>query len=236
MRSPAMRLFETERHPCGYFADRWARNLVLDRQCAQPAESYPLALACGFRRAGDHVYRPHCESCQACVPCRVPVARFAANRSQRRCRADNRDLVIHAMPPGCTEERLQLYRSYLRARHPDGGMDQADGEDFQSFLGSGWSDTVFLEMRRKGQLVGVAVTDLAGAAASAVYNFFDPQLAQRSLGTMAILAQIDLARHLERDHLYLGYWIADHPKMAYKARFRPLEILGRDGWQTVDVA
>jgi arginine-tRNA-protein transferase len=98
------------------------------------------------------------------------------------------------------------------------------------FLSAEWSDTRFVELLLDDRLVGVAVTDIAANGLSAVYTFFDPDLSRRSLGTFAILRQIDMARALNLEFLYLGYWIADSPKMAYKIRFSPIELWIQGRW------
>lgn len=233
LRSERVRLFQTLPHACGYFPARTAQNLVLDPAAPNLSKLYALSLARGFRRAGGHVYHPHCPRCHACEPCRIDVAAFTPDRSLRRCVSLNSDLELSECEPGLTDERHDLYARYLRARHPGGGMDDASDEDFSHFLASPWSPTVFLEFRLAGQLVAVAVTDVCDTGLSAVYTFFEPELPRRGLGTYAILRQIELARARQLPHLYLGYWIQDHPKMGYKARFRGLQVLGADGWRTL---
>jgi len=230
LRSERVRLFQTLPHACGYFHARTAQNLVLDPSAPELARLYALALGRGFRRAGGHVYHPHCPHCHACEPCRIDVAAFQPDRSQRRCMRRNADLSISEEAPGLTDERHDLYARYLHARHPGGGMDEASSEDFSHFLIASWSLTVFLEFRLRGKLLALAVTDLCPTGVSAVYTFFDPDLPARSLGTFAILTQIELARARGLPHVYLGYWIANHPKMGYKSRFDALEVLRPDGW------
>ncbi|HEX7338340.1 MAG TPA: arginyltransferase [Rhodanobacteraceae bacterium] len=231
MRSDRVRLFQTLPHPCGYFADRVAQNLVIDPAAPQLDHLYGQALASGFRRAGGHLYLPRCHGCHACTPSRIPVAQFRPDRSQRRCLARNADLTFAIHAAGYSDERFALYQHYLGTRHRNGGMDNAEADDFTRFLTAPWSRTRFLEWRLDERLVAVAVTDVCDDALSAVYTFFDPDLAARSLGTHAILAQIDLARARSLAHVYLGYWIDGHPKMDYKRRFHGLEILTVDGWQ-----
>ncbi len=228
MKSDLIRVFQTLEHRCGYYAEREARNLVIDPLARDLPQVYGTALERGFRRSGGHVYRPHCADCRACVASRVPVADFVPDRSQRRCLKRNADLVIRLVPPARSEENFALYRRYLAARHPDGGMDDPGEDDFERFLACAWSPTRFLELRAGDELLAVAVTDVLPQGLSAVYTFYAPEHAERSLGTCAILHQIELARARHLPHLYLGYWIDGHPKMDYKARFRPLERL-RDG-------
>lgn len=230
MRSDRVRLFQTLPHTCGYYAERVAQNLVIDPAAPDPEHIYPQALAHGFRRAGSHLYRPRCAGCQACTSCRLPVQRFHPDRSQRRCLARNADLDVIDADPGYSAERHALYRRYLEARHPGGGMDAGDAEDFTHFLVAPWSGTRFLELRLHGRLLGVAVTDVCADCLSAVYTFFDPRQRTRGLGTFAILSQVAHARRLALPYLYLGYWIEGHPKMDYKRRFRPAEVLGEHGW------
>lgn len=231
MKSEVVRLFQTLPHVCGYFADRTAQNLVIDPASPRLAQIYEAALSKGYRRAGGHVYRPHCRGCHACVAARVPVAAFRPDRSQRRCLERNRDLEFVITPARYSDEYFALYRRYLDARHSGGGMDDPDIEDFERFLYTQWSPTLFLELRLRGRLYAVAVTDFAASGLSAVYTFYEPAERARGLGTYAILRQIELARARDLPHVYLGFWIEDHPKMGYKARFRPLELLGEDGWQ-----
>jgi arginyl-tRNA--protein-N-Asp/Glu arginylyltransferase len=229
-----MGLYRTGEHPCGYYAERTARDLVLDPRDPGLAEAYPVALTQGFRRSGGHVYRPNCPACRACVPVRMRVCDFHPDRSQRRCMRDNADIQARMVAPGRTDENFALYRRYVCARHADGPMAQTDEEDFDQFVASRWSPTRFLELRCDGRLLGVAITDVLADALSAVYTFFDPDQHQRGLGTLAVLRQIAYAQRSRRDYLYLGYWIDAHPKMHYKTRFRPLQELGRTGWQDLE--
>ena len=228
----SLRVFHTPAHVCGYFPDRIARDLVLDPRDPQLAQRYAMALAWGFRRSGDILYRPHCHGCRACVAVRIPVAQFLPDRSQRRCLARNADLEVRVVPAEPDDERIALYTRYLRWRHPGGGMDGHGAAEFAQFLIGGWSEGRFLEFRERGAhgpgaLLGLAVTDVLPDALSAVYTCYAPEAHVRGLGTFGLLQQVDWARRSGRAHLYLGYWIEGHDKMDYKRRFRPLE--GYDG-------
>ncbi|WP_129136227.1 arginyltransferase [Luteimonas sp. YGD11-2] len=229
--SDNLRLFHTGTHACGYWPEREARDLVLDPRDARLPAFYGQALQWGFRRSGDIVYRPHCAGCRACVPVRIPLDRYRPDRSQRRCLARNGDVEARVRPASRDDERLALYRRYLQARHPGGGMDSHGAVEFDQFLLGRWADARFLELRAGGRLLAVAVTDLVEGALSAVYTFYEPDEAARGLGTLAILRQIEWARRDGRQHLYLGYWIDGHGKMDYKRRFRPLERFDGRGWR-----
>jgi leucyl-tRNA---protein transferase len=226
-----LRVFHTGEHPCGYWSGRIARDLVLDPMDPRLPGFYERALAWGFRRSGDIVYRPHCQGCRACVAVRIPVRDFVPSRSQRRCLARNADVDARVLPAERNEEHFELYRRYLGARHPAGGMDGHGVAEFDQFLVGSWSQGRFLELRARGRLLAVAVTDLVGDALSAVYTFYDPEESARGLGTLALLRQIEWARRDDRQHLYLGYWIAGHDKMDYKRRFQPLEHFDGRQWQ-----
>ena len=231
MRSDVVRLFQTLPHPCGYFSERTAQNIVIDPSAPQLPHIYDLAMQRGYRRAGGHVYHPQCGACRACVACRVPVARFKPDRSQRRCLARNADLDVRIAAAAYSDEYFALYRRYLRARHPDGGMDDARPEDFSRFLYTAWSPTRFVEIRAGERLLALAVTDFCPAGLSAVYTFFDPDIEERGLGTFAILHQIRIAQENGLPYVYLGFWIDGHPKMHYKRRYRPLEVLQGGAWR-----
>ncbi len=231
MRSDVVRLFQTLPHACGYFGDRTAQNIVIDPSAPQLPQIYDLAVQRGYRRAGGHVYHPQCVACRACVACRVPVARFTPDRSQRRCLARNRDLDVRIVPPVYSSEYFMLYQRYLRIRHRDGGMDDARPEDFSRFLYTAWSPTRFIEFSKGNRLLAIAVTDVCPSGFSAVYTFFDPEESARSLGTFAILSQLRIAAEQDLPYVYLGFWIDGHPKMHYKTRYRPLEVLREGNWR-----
>ncbi len=230
-RNDQVRLFQTLPHACGYYAERTAQNLVLDPAAPNLDQLYGPALERGFRRAGGHLYFPHCPQCNACTPCRIDVANFQPDRAQKRCLKRNADIEVSECVPGYNRERHALYERYLQNRHAGGGMDDAEASDFRRFLTAPWSPTVFIEMRQRERLLAVAVTDICDNAISAVYTFYEPGEAARSLGTFAILQQLDLARRHETPWLYLGFWIGGHPKMDYKRRFRPLQIRTALGWE-----
>ena len=158
------------------------------------------------------------------------MANFEPDRAQRRCLKRNADLVVSESIPGYNLERHGLYERYLQSRHAGGGMDDAEASDFRRFLTAPWSPTLFMELHQGDQLLAVAVTDICLNGISAVYTFFDPDESARSLGTYAILRQVELARRRGVPWLYLGFWIDGHPKMDYKRRFRPLQIRTADGW------
>jgi leucyl-tRNA---protein transferase len=230
-----LRLFHTADHACGYWPERQARDLVFDPGDPRLAQTYPMALTWGFRRSGNLIYRPHCRGCQACVAVRIPVDEFRPDRSQRRCLARNADIETRVLPAERNDEHFALYQRYLGARHAGGGMDGQGPAEFDQFLVSTWGQGRFLELRTRqahgpGELLAVAVTDVVANALSAVYTFYDPDAAERGLGTYAILQQIAWAQREGKRHLYLGYWIDGHPKMAYKRRYRPLESFDGQGW------
>jgi len=162
---------------------------------------------------------------------RQNLLRTAARRKQRRCLKRNADLQLRVSPARRTEEIFSLYQRYLGSRHVGGGMDQPQPADFDAFLACAWSPTRFFEWRLGEQLLAVAVTDVLPNAMSAVYTFFEPEHAARSLGTHAILVQIEQARREGREHLYLGFWLDGHQKMDYKRKFRPLETLAGKDWR-----
>ena len=233
MNDQGLSLYITTEHPCGYFSDRLSANLIPDPQIDMSHSLYSLLINKGFRRSGGFVYRPHCPSCSACLPCRINVEAFEPNRNQRRCLTKNYDLTTHVKKAEFSREYFELYRRYINSRHSDGSMANPSEEDFTNFLLCDWSQTLFIESRKKGRLLSVAVVDYMTNGLSAVYSFFDPDESRRSLGTHAILQQIWLASLHNLQYLYLGYWIKNHPKMDYKGNFSALEILQKMNWQPV---
>lgn len=229
-----LQFYLTAPYPCSYLHRREARS-----QVATPANMIDTTLfselaRMGFRRSGLYVYRPRCDRCDACAPARVPVERFRARRGQRRCLARNRDIDVIMKPLQYDEAHYRLYRRYQSARHAGGGMDRDDREQYRAFLLTSRVDSLLLEFRLGDQVIMVSLVDRLLDGLSAVYTFFEPDLPRRSLGVFNILTQIEWAQRMGLDYAYLGYWIEASPKMAYKADYRPIEVL-RDGqWQTLD--
>lgn len=229
MTSIPLRLLLGTEQPCGYLPRRLSRSAFVAPHTQVTAEVYGALIANGFRRSGDYAYRPACSGCKACVPVRVPVTGFTPNRAQRRCMKRNADLVIERRST-LGEEHFELYRRYLLARHPFGGMDADDAKSFREFLGSTWGATEFWCFLEASRLLMVAVVDRLPKGLSAVYTFFDPDETSRSLGTYAVLSQLAAARAEGLDDLYLGYWVAGSATMDYKRQFRPLEQFDGSRW------
>lgn len=233
-KSQAVKVFISLEHGCGYYPDRIAQNLVLDPIAEGQKELYDAAITRGFRRGGGHIYRPHCAQCSACVASRIDVQKFKPNRAQQRCLKLNTDLRIERKAAVFTDEYFGLYQRYLAARHAGGGMDEPSAEDFNRFLFSKWSETEFIEFRMGERLLGVAVTDVTRSGLSAVYCFYEPNEAKRSLGVLAILSQIKCSIEAGYRHLYLGFWLAGHEKMHYKSGYSGLELLALGQWRAFD--
>lgn len=225
-----LRFFSTPAHNCSYLEDRQATTLFVDPAARVTPRLYRDLSRLGFRRSGDYLYRPHCGQCQACIPVRIPVQRFVPRRRHRRILRRNADLRVEVIAPRFDLELYRLYARYIESRHGDGDMYPPSEEQFASFLMSGWSDTRFCCFYQGERLVAVAVVDCLEDSLSAVYTFFEPDLPERSLGTFAILWQIDWCRRQHIPWLYLGYWIRNCQKMRYKEQFRPLELFRQGRW------
>lgn len=233
MRIPLYRSLD---HDCSYLPGRVARTLFVDPDLEKSNAIHASLQRSGFRRSGSDLYRPDCPHCSACIPARLPVARFSPRRRHRRLMRDNQGMFrLSWVPAELSDEVFALYHGYLNNRHGDGEMANPEPEDFSRFLLSGWSETRFLQLHHKDRLVAVAVTDFTPNAASAVYTFFDPseEYKRNALGVFCLLSQIEQMNTLERDWLYLGFWVAGCRKMEYKANYRPIQLLMGDRWVEV---
>ncbi len=227
----------TREAPCPYLPSRRERKLVTELAGPDAAESYDLLSRAGFRRSHAVAYRPACQGCQACVPVRVPVAGFVPGRSLRRVARRNGDLLVALKPARATTEQFALFGRYLARRHGDGEMAGMGFADYRSMVEDTPIDSGVIELRKAdGNLVGCCLVDRSADSLSAVYSFFDPDLAADSLGSFIVLRLIDEAKRRGLRYVYLGYWIAASRKMAYKIRFRPLEAFGSEGWARMPLA
>lgn len=227
-------LYQTASYPCSYLPEQTARSQVATPQVIINAALYAELLQQGFRRSGTFVYRPQCAQCQACVPVRVVVDEFRANRSQRRSWQQHAALEISVLPLQDQPDYFPLYQRYQRTRHAAGGMDDGDEEAYRTFLLQSQVDSLLVEFRAAGVLRMVSVIDVLPDGLSSVYTFYDPDLAGSSFGTFNVLWQIELCRQRKLPYLYLGYWIKQSPKMAYKANFSPLQALQNGVWQKLE--
>jgi len=188
----------------------------------------------GFRRSHNIAYAPVCPSCQACVPIRIPAASFEPDRTLRRIARANALLEGFEVPPRATAEQFQLFQRYQQVRHSSGDMATMSFYDYRAMVEDTPIETFVVEFRDPDdRLVGVCLTDKLGDGLSAVYSFFAPGLEKRSLGTYTILWLIERARILGLPYIYLGYWVPDSRKMAYKSRFRPSEVLVGGIWRVL---
>jgi len=211
-----------------------ASSLIIDPNLTIDRETLTFFTVNGFRRSGDVVYRPHCAQCNACVSVRIPVDRYRPNRSQKRTLKRNQDLEIRATPARFDDQHFELYMRYQRSRHPDSEMCDPDPEQYRRFLVNDRHETWFYETYDRGTLASITVCDRLNDGLSAIYTFFEPEQAHRSLGTYAIMHQIKRAKALGLPYVYLGYWIAECRKMSYKTMFTPIEGLINGIWQQLD--
>ena len=212
--------------PCPYLPGRDSRLVALRPERLTPG-LFRLFLDLNFRRLGSVVYRPACEACRECRQLRVDVLRFRPSRAQRRCRKKNADVTARSSRPEPTAEKHEVYRRYLEARH-DGQM-SGSWEEFEEFLHEAPAFAREVVFRVGGRLLGAGIYDEAPGALSAVYFYFDPDLAARSPGTLNVLWLVEECRRTGVPWLYLGYHVAGSPTMAYKVGYGPHQILGDDG-------
>ena len=185
----------------------------------------------GFRRSGDHIYRPHCSHCNACESARVAVELFKPNRAAKRCIKANRMLRVEFHTPYDSDAFYPLYERYISHRHREGDMYPPSLDTFDNFLGPIFPFTHYLGVFDGATLIGVMVYDRFVDGLSAVYSFFDPSYEGTSMGRFLILQLLELTKRFELPFLYLGYAVDDCDKMQYKAQYQPQERFVDGLWQ-----
>lgn len=228
----------TQTFSCSYLPDKEEQLLVYVGDDEACAINYPQLIQAGFRRSGSQVYRPYCQQCSACHSIRIPVADFEPSRSQRRLLNKNAHLTTRTVCQP-SDAYYPLYERYINERHYDGSMYPPSPAQFESFLHCQWNSPLFVEAYDEDKLIGVAVTDVIDGidghtGYSAMYTFFDPDYADRSLGTWMILQQIKHTKVMQKTFLYLGYQIDACNKMNYKNRFFPHERHAGHEWHRIN--
>lgn len=236
MTSPAdsglqkIQFYVTAPYTCGYLPNQLAQSLIATPQHLVDGHQYSGLIQQGFRRSGKFAYRPHCENCNACIPVRLPVANFQATRSQKRAYKQHLDLEASVSTLSFDEAHFALYKAYQIARH-EGNEQEETAEQYRNFLVQSNVDSLIISFTLDGALKIVSVVDIVEDGVSAVYTFYDSQDTKASYGTYSIMWLIDWCKQLKLPYLYLGYWIKDSPKMAYKQKFTPQEALIDGEWQ-----
>jgi arginine-tRNA-protein transferase len=232
-------LFLTAAMPCPYLAGRQERKLFTHLTGRRAATLHHLLSDNGFRRSQNLIYRPACDGCSACQSVRIVAREFELTPRYKRVMKINSDIGVEVCAPRATAEQYGLFKRYLEARHAGGGMTQMSFVDYEYMVEDTPVQTVVVEYRLRSpegqKLVAVALTDVMPDGLSMVYSFYEPALARRGLGNLLILDHIQQVKSAGLGYVYLGYWVKDSPKMAYKGAFRPLEVQrGPLGWCALD--
>lgn len=194
-------------------------------------ELFEQLIALGFRRSSSMIYKPQCPDCNACQPIRLDVNEFKLSKRQKRTLKNNQDLSWKIVDQK-SEAQYNLYERYVNTRHRDGAMYPATQVQYDSFATASWTQPLFIELSINNRLTGVAITDVLPNSLSAIYSYFDPNEHKRSLGSLLILLQTQVAKMMHKRYLYLGYQIDASRKMNYKRDYRPHQIYTHSGWVT----
>lgn len=233
----SLQFYATAPYPCSYLPERSARSQVATPPQLINAALYDQLINMGFRRSGLFTYRPYCDNCQACIATRIPVNSFKATRSQQRAWRKYQSMDIRILPLDYSNEHFELYQHYQHSRHAEPQTNNESVENnkdqYKQFLLQTNIESILVEFREEGILRMVSIIDVLNDGLSSVYTFYDTRITSSSFGTFSILWQIEQAKMLKLDYIYLGYYIEKSEKMSYKSLYRPLQGLVNGQWSTI---
>ena len=233
----SLQFYATAPYPCSYLPERSARSQVATPPQLINAALYDQLINMGFRRSGLFTYRPYCDNCQACIATRIPVNSFKATRSQQRAWRKYQSMDIRILPLDYSNEHFELYQHYQHSRHAEPQTNNESVENnkdqYKQFLLQTNIESILVEFREEGILRMVSIIDVLNDGLSSVYTFYDTRITSSSFGTFSILWQIEQAKILKLDYIYLGYFFEKCEKMSYKSLYRPLQGLVNGQWSTI---
>lgn len=232
---PILRVLDNV-HPCSYLSDRTANMPLILPGRYVSTDEFDQLLANGLRRSGYFTYFTACDGCKACEPTRIEVARFRWSYSWRRILKRGDELLqVRCAQPEYSDEKLHLFNAHRNQRKLGQGDHAYEESDYEGFLVDSCCDTTIeIQFRKEEQLVAVSIVDRGTQSLSAVYTYFDPRFEKLSLGTYAILKQIQMAENTNRKYVYLGLYVSENQHLNYKARFTPQERLIDGVWVTFE--
>jgi len=227
-----LQFYITPAHECPYLAQKKSKTVFLNPELAPDQKVYRWLIDNGFRRSGDHIYRPQCDDCNECVSVRIKVENFLPNKQQKRCAKKGKGFITKIYPASFDKEHYRLFENYINARHQDGDMYPTSEKQYKDFVLSDWINTQFIDFIEPttGRLVACCVFDQLESGLSAIYTFYDNEYAKFSLGRLAVLTLIENSIRLKLPYVYLGYWIKNCQKMSYKGEYRPIECFINQRW------
>lgn len=222
-----------EEEECPYLENQTARMPLRFPMSEISSVATDILLESGYRRSGKFLYRAECPTCQACEAIRLEVSEFHPNRSQKRAlKKGNSVFELEIGPPVGDQARVDLFNKHRNVRGLNRHGTNVDIQEYKMFLVDSCLETFEITYLLEDKLAGVAICDRSENSVSAVYTFFDPDLATYSPGTYSIMKQIEFCQQQDIQYLYLGYFVAGSKHMNYKQRFKPHQRLQNGMWKT----
>ncbi|MEE9273637.1 MAG: arginyltransferase [Robiginitomaculum sp.] len=227
----SLQFYITLPSPCPYLPGEMERKIFTPLDPIDGPKLNDYLTHSGFRRSQNVIYRPACETCNACQSLRVKVQKFSPRKSMKRISTKNQGISREVVENLATQEQFDLLYAYLHSRHPKGGMTEMNFDRYEKMVEDCAARTEIFEYRdTKGRLIACCITDSLHDGLSMVYSFFDTEQPKRSLGNYMILDHITVCKRAGLPYLYLGYWVKNSAKMCYKSRYKPYQTLGVNGW------
>ena len=223
--------FLSNTEACSYIENKEERKIFTIMDDPGNKDEYESLIKFGFRRSHNILYNQVCDNCSLCKSIRINCVNFNPSKSQKRVIKKNYGIYEKQLKTKPSLKQFELFKNYLKFKHDQSEMNGMNYSDYKKMMEAPGVETKIYEYYYKKELVACVISDFLDDSISMVYSFYSKEILKNSLGKYMILDHFELAKNLNKNYVYLGYWVEGCNKMDYKSKFNSSEVLINNKWQ-----